>query len=60
MSNDALYRSAGSDAFVEGRYAEAEFHGGDLIGIQFRKITPLTVSQILSINNLELVHSIPN
>ena len=57
MTNDALHRSASCDAVVEGWYAEAEFHGGDLIGIQFRKITPQTVSQTLSIDNWELVHS---
>ena len=51
MTNDALYRSAGCDAFVEGWFAKAEFHGGDLIGIQLRKINPRITSQTLSINN---------
>lgn len=57
MTNDALYRSAGCDAFVEGWFAEAEFHGVYLIGIQFRKISPQTTSQTLSIDNWELAHS---
>jgi hypothetical protein len=38
MPDDALDRRTGSDAFGEGRNAEAEFHGVRLIAIQNTKI----------------------
>jgi len=38
VPDDAFHRSAGSNAFGEGRNAETEFHGVDLIAFQNTKV----------------------
>jgi hypothetical protein len=38
MSNDPFKRGAGSNAFIEVGYAEAEFHREGLIGLENSKV----------------------